>query len=80
MGSEDKDIQFDVTPEQICQYEKMQHNLYNLQGLGIINLKTPDKLKQTITTFFKKYPNELTKFALSKFISDELQLTSWYLS
>lgn len=58
----------------------MQNNLYNLQGLGIVNLKTPDKLKQIITTFFKKYPDDLTKFAFSKFISDELHLTSWYLS
>lgn len=80
MGSEDKDVDFDVTPEQICQYQKMQHNLYNLQVLGITNLKTPDKLKQTITTFFKKYPDDLTKFALSKLISDELHLASWYLS
>ena len=80
MGSEDKDLDFDVTPEQICQYEKMQNSLYNLQSLGIGKLKTPDKLKQTITTLFKEHPEDLTKFALSKFISDELQLTSWYLS
>lgn len=71
---------FEVTPEQICLYEKMQNSLHRLQSLGICTLKTADKLKQTITVFFKKYPNDLTKFAYSKFISDELQLTSWYLS
>ena len=48
----------------------MMNNLHNLQSAGIVNLKTPDKIKQIITTFFKKYPDDLTKFAFSKYISD----------
>jgi transcription initiation factor TFIID subunit 1 len=77
---EDKHILFDVTPEEICQYEKMQNSLYNLQNIGIQFLRVPDKMKQIISTFFKKNPEDLKKYAIARMINDELHLTSWYLT
>jgi transcription initiation factor TFIID subunit 1 len=59
----------------------MQNSLYNLQHIaGIQTLRTPDKMKQIISTFFKKNPDDLRKYAIAKMINDELHLTSWYLT
>lgn len=77
---EDRQVNYDVTPEEICQYEKMQNSLYNLQSIGIQYLRVPDKMKQIISTFFKKYPDNLRYYAISRMINDELHLTSWYLT
>ena len=79
-SSEDRQANFDVTPEEVCQYEKMQNSLYSLQSIGIQSLRVPDKMKQIISTFFKKNPESLRNYAISRMINDELHLTSWYLT
>jgi hypothetical protein len=34
----------------------MQNSLFNLQSLGITQLRTPDKMKQIISAYFKRNP------------------------
>lgn len=58
----------------------MQKSLCELTECGITQMKNMEKMKSILRKFFKEDINDLRKFATSRMIRDQLQLTSWYLT
>lgn len=48
------DQQTQVSPEEICLYERMNQSFHQLKALGIVELKSTDKIADLRTKFYKK--------------------------
>lgn len=74
------DSSLEVTPEEMCLYERMQQSYYKLYFMGIEELKSTDKLSVLRTKFFRNNIDDLFKTLVAKRIIEEILLSAWNVS
>ena len=80
--------EIDITPEEMCLYERMHACLSNLKEFGLTDLRNADKINLARNKFIKKNnqsnpginPHTIRKNLIARFIAEQLHLTSWNLS
>ena len=80
--------EIDITPEEMCLYERMHACLSNLKEFGLTELINADKINLARNKFIRRNnienpgvnPATIRKNLIAKLIAEELQLTSWNLS
>lgn len=78
----------DITPEEMCLYERMHACLSNLKEFGLCDLRNADKINLARNKYIKKnnqnnpgiIPNIIRKNLIARLVAEELHLTSWNLS
>lgn len=74
------DGSLDVTPEEMCLYERMMQSHYKLYFMGIEELKSTDKLSVLRTKYFRNNIDDLYKTLVAKRIIEEILLSAWNVS
>lgn len=61
-----------VTPEEICLFERMHQSYQKLIKFGIQELKSTDKISVLKTKFFRKFITDIRKTLIAKRIIEEI--------
>ena len=69
-----------ITPEELCLYERMYQTFYDLNDFGIHKLKSSDKISVIKTKFYRNHLDSPYECAIARRIIQELMLSSWNLS
>lgn len=69
-----------VTPEEVCLYERMRQSMAKLHHMGILEIKSTDKIGVLKSKFYKKHIEDSEKTLIAKRILEEVQLTAWNIS